>query len=133
MRRASTSSLERRILALQVQHRYRRHRGAGGGERIGLEAFCTRPWYQPQRECRPTPASDGSGFCIELRHGELKRFANRYIVVTLRELAAPGIPAPSPPICIFMEVQFKLHSNLQEKQEIGTWRTSRHKTFRTPS
>jgi hypothetical protein len=64
---------------------------------------------------------------------ELKRFANRYIVVTLRDLAAPGLPAPSPLICLHTEA-VPLHPTiLDRKQEIGIWRTSRHRTFRTPS
>src|SRR6266568_7252346 len=36
---------------------------------------------------------------------ELKRSGNRYIVVTLRDLTVPGIPAPPPPICLFNSVQ----------------------------
>jgi hypothetical protein len=36
---------------------------------------------------------------------ELKRFVNRYIVVTLRDLAAPGLPATSPPICLITRAQ----------------------------
>ena len=37
--------------------------------------------------------------------GELKSLANRYIVVTLRDLAAPGLPSPSPPICLITRAQ----------------------------
>jgi hypothetical protein len=36
---------------------------------------------------------------------ELKRFVNRYIVVTLRDLAAPGLPATSPLFCLITRAQ----------------------------
>ncbi len=66
---------------------------------------------------------------------ELKKTANPYTVVTLRDLAAPGLPAPTPPNCFFTQVQdgCKQHNPKTGKQEIGIWRTSRHRTFRTHS
>jgi hypothetical protein len=63
---------------------------------------------------------------------ELKRLLNRSIVEPLREKTAPGFPGPCPRICVF--TQGKRISTLKEReQEIGTWKTSRHKIFRTPS
>jgi hypothetical protein len=66
---------------------------------------------------------------------ELKRSVNPAIVDTLRDLADPGFPVPSPWFCIFTEVQIfgAKHSEFYGKQEIGKWKTSRHRIFRTRS
>jgi hypothetical protein len=61
---------------------------------------------------------------------ELKRIKNPYNVVTLRGFAHPR-EFRNPPR-ILMLVQERQHTTSKRKQEIGTWRTSRHKIFKTP-
>jgi len=61
---------------------------------------------------------------------ELKWIANPYILVTLRGHKLPGVLAASPRHCLFI-TEAQLYLNLQRKQEIGTWRTSRHKISKT--
>ena len=76
-------------------------------------------------------------FCATIRRrGEkcfeagLKRFANGYIVIPLRDRAAAGISAPRPPFFRYHFMQCSCIQPLDRRQEIGTWKTSRRKTFR---
>jgi hypothetical protein len=69
--------------------------------------------------------------CVNVEHWKWPVY--RYNVFTLRDLAASGLPAPSPVIAFLTPMQFVASKPKAGKQEIGTWKTSRHKTFRTRS
>src|SRR5690349_15316416 len=89
--------LQRLVLALEVQHR---HLYRGGIRGI---------WHGNMVAAKPITQSR-DGVLPRLRQSkfgrrELKRFVNRYIVDTLRGLAAPGLPAPSPLICLITRTQ----------------------------
>ena len=123
------------VLTLQVEHGNRLAFGSGMHGRVGTV-------LHPDRVAaghKKSSTSDGSSqIPVAARHyerrTELKRLVNLAIVDSLRDQAEPGLPAPRPWICFFTKVQdgCTQHPN-PGKQEIGTWKTSRHRTFRTPS
>ena len=104
--------VDRFVLPFQVEHRYG-HRLSGW----------TRIWGSYRRVCSilhltmlaadvGREASEkaaryyGDPFRRPLcGRGQLKRLVNRYMVVTLRDLADPGFLATSPPTCIHTQVQ----------------------------
>jgi host factor-I protein len=83
------------------------------------EVFFTPSFYQPLKAAFPTAGGPSKhaqarqsgllkGACHE---SGLKSWAIHYIVVTLREPAAPGLPEPCPPLCFFTYVQLQVNQN----------------------
>ena len=97
--------VERLVLALEVQHGHGLRSwsglcGAGGLLARNMVAAVRGSALSRDEVHSRLPANGKFGGTREL-----KRLVNRYIVVTLRDLAAPGLPAPSPPICFFTQEQ----------------------------
>src|SRR6185437_4707051 len=97
LKRPEQFLLQRLVLALEVQHR--------NGNRGGIRSF----WHGNMVPAKPIePSRDGLSPRLphsEFGPEELKRLVNRYIVDTLRGLAAPGLLAPSPLICLIARTQ----------------------------
>ncbi len=86
------------VLAFQIEH------GNGLGSRNPAPSFGSVLHLTMVSAVRR--GSSHSGYSGNLSSvtvcggGQLKRLGKGYIVVTLRESTAPGLPALSPPICI---------------------------------
>jgi hypothetical protein len=122
------------VLTLEVQRRHgRRNSDSFGGGRHRRVSWVEHPNMVAATQRIVTPGRDSLFGDLRGVMAELKRLGNLAIVDSLRDQVEPGIPAP-PRVFVFSRLQeICRHFTKSGKREIGTWKTSRHRIFRTPS
>jgi len=119
--------LERLVLPLQIQHRDWR-----SGTRAGTHGFCGvwhTPWYQPGCLAIPLGAFE---FGSEEQE-ELKKVREPLYCCHIAGIGGFGASVAVPADLSYHGCCTFASNILRMKQEIGIWRTSRHRTFRTLS
>src|ERR1039457_826934 len=99
-----------------------------------LAAFCTCQWYQPFSGCHPIAGptvTDAEGGCGPVR---VEKVSKPLYCCHIAGIGGSGASGVVPADLSIQTDEAILHpTTLLREQEIGIWRTSRHRTFRTPS